>query len=185
MNNESAISSALSSPPVVWITGLAGSGKTTIATLVHAQLSSHYQNVLQIDGDAVREICGNDLGHSPEDRIKNAYRLCRFAHYLNTQGMLVVCSTMSLYPEIWHWNRAHFPLYLEVYLRVTNETLHTRNKKSLYSTDNAGQGTHVVSLDLEFNEPEKPHLTLDNDTLQSQQHNVSQIIDAVTKLLNP
>ena len=61
--------------------------------------------VVHLDGDAIREIMGNDLGHTLKDRIQNAFRISRMCHFLQQQGQIGhVCSTMSLYPEIWHWN---------------------------------------------------------------------------------
>lgn len=171
-------------PPVLWITGLAGAGKTTIADRVDMELRKHYANVVKLDGDVVRELCGNDLGYSLTDRVANAYRLSRMCHFLNQQGHIVVCSTMSLYPEIWEWNRAHIPEYREIYVKVSMETLQSRDKKGLYSkptdaTGGAPRDLHVVGRDLQFHEPLDAHLVVTNDSERDLEVNVARIIDLV------
>lgn len=167
-------------PPLIWITGLAGAGKTTIAELLYTSLRESSSRIVKLDGDAIRSICDNDLGHSLADRIKNAYRLCRLAEYLNKQGLIVICSTMSLYPEIWEWNKNHFPNYIEVYVKVSPETLSLRNKKNLYVPTDQETQRNVVGIDLEFNEPPEPTLTLINEHPTDAQSNVDKIIALLT-----
>jgi adenylylsulfate kinase len=168
-------------PPVIWVTGLAGAGKTTIAEILYESLRKSDQRVVKLDGDAIRDVCDNDLGHSLVERIKNAYRLCRFAEYLNSQSLTVICSTMSLYSEIWEWNRIHFPNYFEIYLKVSNETLNLRNKKNLYTDTNHTTQKNVVGVDLGFNEPPNPTLTLINEPPSDAQSNVSIILKTLSE----
>ncbi len=170
--------------PVVWITGLAGAGKTTLADRVWAELRPTLPNIVRLDGDAVREIWGGELGYTLEDRITNAERLSRLALCLHRQGLVVVCSTMSLYPQIWDWNREHFNSYIEVYLRVNMEVLQARNKKGLYSTSNADDGQTVVGRGQEFHEPTAAHLTLVNETVENLESNVIQIVQAIRQSMN-
>ncbi len=162
--------------PVLWITGLAGAGKTTIAERVAESLKIRFPNTVLVDGDGVREICGNDLGYDEPDRLKNAYRLSRLAKFLNDQGQIVVCSTMSLYPEIWAWNRAHLRSYTEIFVEVSEEILHERDKKGLYSTD----ATSVVGKDLHFHRP-KADLVLQNDLPGQLETNVARIVQLVQR----
>lgn len=171
--------------PVVWITGLAGAGKTTVAEMVSAELRRAHANVIVLDGDGVREACGNDLGHSPDERLKNAQRLCRLARYLNRQGHIVVCATMSLFPEIWELNRRTLPNYLEVYLRVTMATLAARDKKGLYSAPARETSVHVVGRDLDFIEPATADLVLDNDAADALAANAARVAQAVEARITP
>ena len=160
----------LSPSLLVWITGLSGAGKTTIAREVVALIRSSQEakgsagtSVVHLDGDAVREVMGNDLGHTHDDRVKSAYRLCRLAKLLTDQGVTVICSTMSLYPEIWAWNRAHFARYLEVYIKVSPETVRRRDPKGIYRRAAQGAEQGVIGGDLAFVEPTSPHLVISND----------------------
>jgi adenylylsulfate kinase len=143
---------------VVWITGLPGAGKTTIAEEVHRLLKARSSAVVRLDGDVFREAMGNDLGYDMADRLENARRLSRFCRLLSTQGLDVVCATVSLFHEIHVWNRTNLPRYLEVYLRVSAATLRARDQKMLVSA-----GKNVVGVDQPFDEPVDAHLVLDND----------------------
>jgi cytidine diphosphoramidate kinase len=143
---------------VVWITGLSGAGKSTVAGLVAKALDSKSRSVALLDGDAVRAAFGNDLGHSRPDRLENAYRIARLCRLLSKQGVTVVCSTMSLFKEIHKWNRKNLPNYLEVYLRVPFDELRRRDPKGIYKKEKSG----VVGVHLEYDEPRTPHLVIDN-----------------------
>jgi adenylylsulfate kinase len=117
---------------VVWITGLSGAGKSTLARRVTHALREDGAWVLHLDGDEMRAVFGDDLGHGPEDRKKNAWRIARTCAFLAGQGALVVCSTVSLFPEIWAYNRSTVRAYLEVYLDVPLDVLIARDHRGIY-----------------------------------------------------
>ena len=146
----------------MWITGLPGSGKTTIATSVCDYLRKRNSAVVQLDGDIFREITANDLGYSIEDRLTNAWRIVRLCRVLAEQGLVVVCATASLFRKIHEWNRANFPRYLEIYLRVDNETLLKRNADGLIGATLEKGGRNLIGLDQPFDEPECPDLVIEN-----------------------
>jgi adenylylsulfate kinase len=148
---------------VVWITGLPGSGKTTLATEVERFLRGRSAAVVRLDGDVFREAMGNDLGYTREDRLRNAWRLARMCKLLSDQGLDVVCATVSLFREIHEWNRASLARYVEVYLRVSRETLVARNQKGLFRKALAGEVGELVGVDQDFDEPAAPDLVIDND----------------------
>ena len=165
--------------PLIWITGLAGAGKSTTAAALCEKLRKSYSNVVHIDGDTVREVCGGDLGYDPSARLQNAFRICRLCKVLHDQGLLVVCSTMSMYPEIWEWNRKQFHPYIQVFLDVSRSTLRLRDQKLLYTKVSQGIESNVVSEDLQFQRPEKSTLELSNDSPGDIENNVKQIADLV------
>ena len=68
---------------VVWIIGLSGSGKSTLANEVVSRANKIHRNTILLDGDVVREMFGNDLGYSVEDRKKNALRICQLGRFLS------------------------------------------------------------------------------------------------------
>jgi adenylylsulfate kinase len=147
---------------VIWITGLPGSGKTTIGSEVVAQLRVRTPAVVMVDGDMVREVMG-DLGYGMADRLENARRISRLCQLLSRQGLHVVCSTVSLFRERHDWNRANLPRYLEVLVQVRWETLVARDKKGLYSGAAAGTATDVLGVDQQVEMPAAPDLVIDND----------------------
>jgi adenylylsulfate kinase-like enzyme len=143
---------------VIWITGLPGAGKTTVADEVAAMLRAKTAAVVQVDGDVVRELMGNDLGYTSGDRLANAWRVSRLCKILSTQGLHVVCATVSLFSEIHTWNRLNLPRYVEVYLRVSNATLSSRNKKGLMRG-----ASNVVGVNQSYDEPHTPDLVINNE----------------------
>ncbi|MCO5171215.1 MAG: adenylyl-sulfate kinase [Planctomycetes bacterium] len=152
-------------PPgrVIWITGLPGAGKSTVARQVHAALRACGRPAAYLDGDAVRAACGGDLGYDPDGRLRNAQRIARLCRMLALQGLDVVCATVSLFHALHRWNREHLPGYVEVLLRARPETLGRRDQKQLYSDAARGERVDVPGLDQAAELPVGPHLALDND----------------------
>ena len=67
---------------VVWLIGLSGSGKTTLAEAIVKKIHENNGSAVLLDGDSIREIFGNDLGYTVEDRLKNAQRICHWVGFL-------------------------------------------------------------------------------------------------------
>ena len=149
---------------VLWITGLSGSGKSTIATAAAEQLRAHGERPLVLDGDAVRAaIADSKTGHDATSRLANAYRISRLAQLLAEQGQTVIVPTMSLFHEIHEWNRAHLPNYFETWVDVDWAELCQRDARSLYSRATRGEVKNVAGFDLEYDRPAQPDLVLNNN----------------------
>ena len=164
---------------VYWITGLSGAGKTTITTELVARLRREGFQVVHVDGDSVRNMLGNDLGYDLKDRIANAYRISRLCQFLQSQGVTVICSTMSLYPEIWEWNRENLHSYKLIYLKVKSEVLRQRDQKGLYSGVENGTCSNVVGVDLPFQEPRDPDFILENTDAAERERNINRLYELV------
>ncbi|MDE7431715.1 MAG: adenylyl-sulfate kinase [Lachnospiraceae bacterium] len=119
---------------VYWITGLSGAGKTSIGTLLYEKIKQKYPNTVFLDGDVLREVFGNDLGYTRDERMKCAMRYARLCKMLQAQEMNVICCTISMFDDIRSWNRENVGNYREIYVRVSMEVLKKRNQKGLYST---------------------------------------------------
>ena len=144
---------------VVWITGLSGSGKSTIASEVVKQFENEGLKVCMLDGDGIREAMDNDLGYHFGDRLKSAYRMSRLAKMFSQQGLNVVVATISLFKEIHDFNRSELKNYIEVYMENDVALLQRQNSKSIYTDCDANE---VVGLGLNYDLPDNPNLKINN-----------------------
>jgi cytidine diphosphoramidate kinase len=158
-----------------WVTGLAGSGKSTVSLLLQEKLRKLGRPTILLDGDTLRDIFDNDLGFTESDRRKSARRNSRLSKLISEQGADVICATISMFDEIRDWNRQNIPSYLEVYLKVPMDVLQTRNQKNLYSENIE---TPVVGVSISHQEPKSPDLIINNDGSSS----VDEICDQILKL---
>lgn len=144
---------------VYWITGLSGAGKTTVGRLWYEELKRSGVPAVFLDGDELRQVFGDDLGFTPEDRRKSAMRNARLCALLARQGLTAVCCTISMFDAVREWNRANIPGYFEVYVKVSMETLCRRDQKGLYSQ----RDRDVAGVHFQVEEPKHPDLVLEND----------------------
>jgi adenylylsulfate kinase len=148
---------------VIWIIGMSGSGKSTLGQHMVNILKPRYPQTVFLDGDILREIMGEDLGHTVEDRWANAQRICRLCKYLEEQEIDVVCAVLSIFHESQEWNREHLNDYKEIYLEVSLDTLKRRDPRGLYAKALRGDEPNVVGIDIDFNPPYAPDTVINND----------------------
>lgn len=157
------MSERMNNGTVFWITGLPGSGKTTIANAVVRALRDKKRQPVLLDGDDMRTVLNRRDQHDRATRLELAGTYARLAHLLAHQGFDVVCATVSLFHTIHEWNRLNLPNYFETYLHVPLETLIKRNQKSLYSRAAIGVSADVPGINQVFEEPQAPDLVVRND----------------------
>lgn len=147
----------MSAGKVIWITGLSGAGKSTVAREVAGRLRASGKPVVMLDGDELREVFGaaaaNARNHGREGRLALAFQYAHLCRVIAGQGLTVVIATISLFREIHAWNRANLPGYFEVYLKVPVEELRRRDPKGIYRRFDAGEIADVAGLDLPIDEP--------------------------------
>ena len=148
---------------VIWIIGLSGTGKTTLASQVVERIRQLNGKVVLLDGDLIRTLFGNDVDHTIEGRRRNAERLSVLSKFLADQGIHVVAAVLSIFPEWRRWNRENIQDYLEVYMQASMQTLLRRDIKNLYARALRGEIVNVVGVDIPFPEPENPELIINND----------------------
>lgn len=147
---------------VFWITGLSGAGKTTVGRELWKRLKACGRAAVFLDGDVLRAVVAEDLGHGVADRRRSAMRNARLCQMLAAQGTDVVCATISLFHEVRHWNRKNIPGYCEIYLRVPLDVLQRRDSKGIYAGAASDETSNVVGWDVPAELPETPDLILDN-----------------------
>ena len=147
---------------VIWLIGMSGSGKSTIASALYDNLKPGTKNLVYLDGDDFREMFRNDVDHTVAGRRKNAERISHTCHMLDRQGIHVIAAVLSIFPEWQAWNRATFSNYFEVFLDIPIATLVERDVKGLYAGAHEGRIKNVVGVDIEFPRPANPDLILDS-----------------------
>ncbi len=152
---------------IIWLIGMSGSGKTTIARELDAVLKPATSNLVYLDGDDFREMFRNDVDHTVEGRHKNAERISYTCRMLDAQGIHVIAAVLSIFPEWQAWNRETFSSYYEVFMDIPLETLIRRDVKGLYEGAKKGNINNVVGIDIPFPAPPHPDLII-NETMQDE-----------------
>ncbi|MCS7172077.1 MAG: adenylyl-sulfate kinase [Armatimonadetes bacterium] len=147
----------------VWLTGLPGSGKTTIAYRVAECLRAQGHPVEILDGDVVRQHFSRDLGFSREDRLENIRRVAYVAELLVRHGVVVLVALVSPYREGRREARERIGDFLEVYVRCPLEVLVERDPKGLYAQALRGEVQNFTGVSDPYEPPEAPDLVLDTD----------------------
>jgi adenylylsulfate kinase len=150
--------------PVLWFTGLSGSGKSTIAVRVHRELLRRGVPVEYIDGDALREVFPK-TGFTREEREEHLRRTGYMASRLAAHGVTVVASFVSPYRESRDFIRKHCPGFVEIYVSTPLEECERRDVKGLYARARRGEIANFTGIDDPYEPPEHPELTLDTRAL--------------------
>src|SRR3970282_1287658 len=145
----------------VWVTGLSGSGKTTVATRVHELLQDRHILAERLDGDVVRQSLTRDLGFTKEDRDKNIERVTFVAKLLARNGVVVLTAFISPYRRMRDNARAEIGDFLEVFVRTPMEVLLERDVKGMYKKAMAGEIQNFTGVNDPYEEPSNPELVLD------------------------
>ena len=150
---------------VVWLVGLSGAGKTTIARHLTQFISQSKPNTVLVDGDDIREVFKFNQtldAYSVEGRRLNAERIVEICKWLDRQNINVICSILCIFHDILRSNRNQFSQYYEVSVQVPLEELFKRDIKDLYKAAMAGDRQNVVGVDIPWVSPPNPDLLIDN-----------------------
>jgi adenylylsulfate kinase len=149
----------------VWLTGLSGSGKSTIAVGAERALLERGRLAYVLDGDNVRHGLNKNLGFSPADRSENIRRIGEVAKLFTDAGIVTLTSFISPYRQDRDAVRAILAPgdFLEVYVAASLETCESRDVKGLYRKARAGEIPEFTGISAPYEEPEKPELVLDTN----------------------
>ena len=118
---------------IIWITGLPGSGKTTIANKLKSILETKVSNnIVLLDGDNIRSILPYKISYSNEDRIKLAFFYSKLALLIEESNCIVICSFVALFHSVQEYTRLRAIDYFEIFLDPSLDELVKKNKKDLY-----------------------------------------------------
>lgn len=148
---------------VVWLTGLPGSGKTTIARELEPKLRRMGWPVEIIDGDEIRQNLSKGLGFSREDRETHLKRCAYVAKLLSRNGVVVVAALISPYRSVREYARKETTNFIEVYVKCSVETCTKRDPKGLYKKASAGEIKDLTGPQDLYEEPLQPDLIVDTE----------------------
>jgi adenylylsulfate kinase len=161
---------------VVWLCGLSGSGKSTIACAVERVLHKQGRFVVVLDGDNMRSGLNSNLGFSDQDRMENIRRIAEVAKVLAAHGVIVIVSAITPRGELRDLARGLLDGDLfEVYVEASYATCEKRDVKGLYAKAAAGEIEHFTGKDGSFEPPQTPALVLNTEN--------SSVQDAAFELL--
>jgi Adenylylsulfate kinase and related kinases len=151
----------------IWLTGLSGSGKSTIAVeLEHALIENKHQAYI-LDGDNIRHGLNKNLGFSPEDRTENIRRIGEVAKLFTEANIITIAAFVSPYREDRDNVRKLLGRgeFVEIYVKCSLEVCEKRDTKGLYKKARAGEVKDFTGISAPYEEPLNPELTIDSSTL--------------------
>jgi len=163
----------------IWMSGLSGSGKSTIANQLEHTLNSLGYHTYILDGDNTRLGLNKGLGFSEEDRVENIRRVSEVAKILNDAGIITICSFISPFEK----NRTQAKEiigdnFIEVFIDADLSTCEMRDPKGLYKKARAGEIKDFTGISSPFETPINA-IVLKNNTEEDLQRNVNLLIDLI------
>ncbi len=165
---------------VIWLTGLSGAGKSTIAQALERELFQRAMHTYVLDGDNIRHGLNSNLGFSPDDRVENIRRVSEVAKLMADSGTVVITAFISPYRmdrsrarEIALEGNAEF---IEVFVEAPLAVCEARDPKNLYKKARAGQIREFTGIDAPYEAPEDPEIVVHTDR-QSVDESVATILE--------
>ena len=163
----------------IWMSGLSGSGKSTVANQLEAALNEQGYHTYTLDGDNTRLGLNKGLGFSEEDRIENIRRVAEVCKIMNDAGLIVICSFISPFEK----NRTQAKEiigenFIEVFIDADLETCEMRDPKGLYKKARAGEIKDFTGISSPFETPVNA-IVLKNNTEEDLETNVNLLIDLI------
>jgi bifunctional enzyme CysN/CysC len=150
-------------PRCLWMTGLSGSGKSTIANLLDKRLFALGRHTCLLDGDNVRHGLNRDLGFTEVDRVENIRRVAEVAKLMVDAGLIVIVSFLSPFRAERDFARSLFAPgeFVEVFVDAPLEECERRDTKGLYAKARRGELKHFTGIDSPYEPPVSPEIRLD------------------------
>ena len=158
-------------PMVLWMTGLSGSGKSTIANLVEQKLARMNRHTFLLDGDNVRHGLNKDLGFTDADRVENIRRVGEVAKLMTDAGLIVITAFISPFRSERDMVRGMMQPgeFIEIFIDTPLEEAEKRDVKGLYAKARAGDLKNFTGIDSPYEAPEAPQIRIDTTKLSAEE----------------
>lgn len=168
-------------PVTIWLTGLSGSGKSTIGFALERRLIDLGQGCYMLDGDNIRHGLNRDLGFSPKDRTENIRRIAEVARLMNDAGLIVISAFISPYREDRAMAREIIgsDAFLEVHVNTPIQVCEGRDPKGLYRKARAGEISGFTGVSAPYEPPLEPALHINTFSME-----IGESIERLMGLLN-
>jgi len=165
---------------VIWMTGLSGAGKTTIATHLEAELSNRGHLSYILDGDNVRAGINRNLSYSEEDRTENIRRIAEISKLFLDCGIITINCFISPTADIRNMARNIIGTddFIEVYVNAPFEVCESRDIKGLYAKARKGEIREFTGIDSPFEAPKNPDIEVFTDRMTIQE-STKKILDFI------
>lgn len=152
-------------PKVYWLTGISGSGKSTIANLLEKNLFDQGHHTAILDGDRLRQGLCNDLGFTMADRVENVRRVAETARLMVDAGLIVIVALISPFTADRAFARSLFTSgeFVEIFINASLEKTQQRDVKGLYAKAANDQLSNFTAIDSSYESPENPEIRVDTD----------------------
>lgn len=170
-------------PLCIWLTGLSGSGKSTMANALEAKLHQAGHHTMLLDGDNVRHNLCRDLSMSDEDRTENIRRVADVAKLMTDAGLIVITAFISPFKQDRQLARNLFNKgqFIEVFIDTSLETCQERDPKGLYKKAISGEISDFTGISSPYEKPENAEITIDcND---SPEQPIEHLFETIKKII--
>ena len=163
-----------------WVTGLAGSGKTTLGKKIKKDITKIYGPTIMISGDDIRKIF-TLKGYGYNERVAILKKYGLFARYITQQKINIILAVVGMFEEQRQWNRINIENYIEIYIQSSVKNIIKLNKKKIYNLKNSEK---IVGVNIKPEYPKKPDIKIINSFKSTTDQMAKILINNINKLLN-
>ena len=161
-----------------WITGLSGSGKTSLAKKILPIIKKKYGPTLHLDGDRLRSIL-NLNGYSYDERLSNTRIYSKIVKLLTDQNINVIISLVGLMQNPRTWNRKHIKKYIEIFIKSEVKKIILKDKKKIYK-----KNKNIVGINIKPEFPKSPDITINNNFDKKLDHLKLVLLDKISIIVD-
>tara|TARA_B100000424_G_scaffold269679_1_gene267134 strand:- start:2 stop:544 length:543 start_codon:yes stop_codon:yes gene_type:complete len=163
-----------------WITGLSGSGKTTISKKIKNEISKIYGPTILVSGDDLRKTFGFNK-FTAHERVILSKKFCKFAKFITDQKINLIFAVVAMMHKPRNWNKKNIDNYFEIFIKTKIDDIIKAKKKKIYHKKNVGS---IVGIDIKPELPKRPDIIINNNFKKSSDVLAEELIKKIKLLYN-